>query len=217
MNDFTSEQSVCNFIGSVNLFISSGRTVFETRDGSVVAEPDTFSYTIINKKANADEMNVPSNSEQPNVIQFANGFSKEEHTGYGEQTITSIIEYGSGKLLASGIKHFDSNVTGKLVISYTPTSQEYDLYKQELILDNNTDFENLELKYNVKHNSDDDFYESEGVLYGFVTDGEFSKMSLFPSFITWFYSNAYMTPTAIIAIVLTAVGILNKKDNMVKP
>ena len=216
MYDYSFEKSVCKFDGSVNLFISVGRAVFETRDGKAVAEPDVFSYTIIKKKTTAENTNTPSETEELNVMEFANSFSKEEYAHQHERSITSIIDYSSGELLASGIKHFESNATGKLRISYTPTPQEYSLYKQELILNNDTNLENLELEYNVKHNADA-VYESEGVLYGFVTDGEFSKMSLFPSFKTWFYSNAYMTPTAIIAVVLTAIGIFNKKDKGVKP
>ncbi len=63
---------------------------------------------------------------------------------------------------------------------------------------------------------DDEFYKSEGTLNGYVSDGKVSKMPLFPSFKTWFYSNANMTPTAIITIVLTAIALFIKKDDETK-
>jgi hypothetical protein len=36
-------------------------------------------------------------------------------------------------------------------------------------------------------------------------------MSLFPSFKTWYFSNAYLAPTTIVTVVISAISIFNKK------
>lgn len=220
--NFSYKESKCNFVGALNLSVYSGRAVFIADDGRIVAEPDIRQYTIIKEDYSAEKIIDPSSDvEQPGVIWFRNAFSPNEYywsgdhlvyKHHGKRTINSYMKIRSGELHASGIKHLETKATGKLGLSYTLTPQEYSMYKQELILNNNTINEDLDLDYYVKHNAGDDYYESEGIIYGFVTEGELSKMSLFPSFKTWFYSNVYMTPTAIIAIVLTAVGIFIKNN-----
>ena len=116
--------------------------------------------------------------------------------------------------MAYGAYDFESIVTGNLALSYSPTPKEYVLYKQELILKNETKpISEFTVDLNVEYNEEDEPLKTDGVIYGYVSDGEVSKISLFPSFKTWFYSNAYMTPTAVITIVLTAIALFRiKKD-----
>lgn len=189
--------------------IGRGKAVLETQYGDEVEELDNTSFTMI-----PDTSDGTLDGEQLFEVELDNSLFKKNGNFWNReaQSIIAFIEYEDGSLQAERIDHFESRVTGNLALSYTPTPQEYDLNKQELILENKTNtLSNLDFDYNVKRNKDDGSYSAEGAIYGYVSDGEISEMSLFPSFQTWFYSNAYMTPTAIVSIVLTAIALINKK------
>lgn len=207
--DYLFAGSKCEFVGPVKIEIGRGKAVLETQYGDEVEELDNTSFTMI-----PDTSDGTLDGEQLFEVELDNSLFKENGNFWNReaQSIIAFIEYEDGSLQAERIDHFESRVTGNLALSYTPTPQEYDLNKQELILENKTNtLSNLDFDYNVKRNKDDGSYSAEGAIYGYVSNGEISEMSLFPSFQTWFYSNAYMTPTAIVSIVLTAIALINKK------
>lgn len=163
-------------------------------------------------------------------------FEEDNNSDQINQSLYVGLNYNSGKLKINDMKFFKSKVSGKLALSYTLVPQEYNLNMQELKLASGTnsqgklklkDFEEkkdsnkselldrargeLYMELHIKHSVDDYYYESEGTLNGYITDGEVSKMPLFPSFCNWFYSNVYMTPTTIITIIITAITLFNRK------
>lgn len=231
-------RSKCSFTGPQCLHIYYGRGVLETRTGATVAELDGDTINLKEtpkeaKPSTTDENDLSSLAPYwgPKVIDDTDiyeitieschypidYYDYQRGIGRENQFIKLLLLYNEGKVHFEKIQQLESTVVGKLVVSYTPTPQEYDLYKQEIKLVNETKSQDeLELVCNVGGDADDGSYKTEGVLYGYITGGEISGMSLFPSFETWFYSNAYMTPTAIIAIVLSATALFTKKNSEAK-
>lgn len=209
---------LCNSEGTLNLQIMSGRAVIVKSRKEKVADIDSDSINLIRKTDNSsateyrsrdfywDYYSVP---HYFNLGSESNVYSEEDlqNPHLMEEEFDAILKYNSGKFSIESISSLKAVTTGKLSLSFTPTPQEYDLIKQDLSLVG----QNLNLECNVVYDADDNSYKTEGVLYGYITDGEISEISLFPSFETWFFSNAYMTPTAIITIILTAIALFTKK------
>ena len=207
---YSSDKVNINCVGKQYLTVSEGRIIFESSDEEIIREFDTSDYS---KKLDLFSMYIDGCTVEPDI----NGRDKysiilwnisEEHA---IRSISTMLRHNGVNIEATGVSSLDSTVTGKLAVSYTPNPQNYDLNMQDLGLVSSNSSEDMHLKCSVKYNADDDSYKTEGVLYGYISEGEISKMTLFPSFKTWFYSNAYMTPTAIITIVLTAIALFNKK------
>ena len=102
---------------------------------------------------------------------------------------------------ASQVEKFTAAVTGKATISYTPTSNEYSLNSQEVVVENTSE-KDLRLWLNAK--------SFEGEIAGYFTDGTISLFSVFPTFQSWFFSVGLLAPTTLITLILSAISIFLK-------
>lgn len=106
-------------------------------------------------------------------------------------------------LSATWISHFSALLSGSLSVVYSPTPQEYKIKKQNLEVKNNIGFSPLSLEY--------DFETETGNLWGYISEGQLSDVSLFPSFRSWYFSSGLIAPVTIITAVISAITLFNKK------
>ncbi|MBR1703425.1 MAG: hypothetical protein IJ716_16000 [Lachnospiraceae bacterium] len=91
--------------------------------------------------------------------------------------------------------------TGKVTVSYSPTSQEYEITKQDVYCHSDSDVDRplvLQIEYGETANV---------VLYGMADSAAISGFNLLPTFEGWYTDNIYLAPLALITIVFTALGI----------
>lgn len=154
-------------------------------DGSIKNEHETEyqNYThIIDKFKNDEAYSVQIYTESPDQ-----DFDlQHEFIDFGtiESKYTNLC-----KVVANGIVN----------ISYTPTAEEYILKRQEICLNSTNSL--LNISYDVKNNI--------VFISGYVNDAVLSKMSLFPDFWNWYFSNIYMVPLTLISSVFTALSMMN--------
>lgn len=192
-------------VGPQQLHIGCGKAYIEKNDGQIVTELDSEFITLIERSGqtsysfDSDYLIYDENKDSENRPYLLN-------IGTANQTepIHVNLLFSGGKINADCISSFQSSLTGDLTITYTPTPQKYNLTDQELKLESvMKPKSDLFLSY--------DMSEYSGKIYGYITDGEVVKMPLFPSFRTWYFSNAYLAPTTIITVVVSAISIFNKK------
>ncbi len=157
-------------------------------DGSIKKEHETEyqNYTHIidrfnNNEAYSVQIYIESSDKDSDIKKLEHGF----------------IDFGT---IESKHTNFCKVVANGMVdISYTPTSEEYILKRQEICM-NSLD-SSLNISYDVDNNS---IYIS-----GYVNDATLSQMSLFPNFLNWYFSNMYMVPLTLISSVFTALSMMN--------
>lgn len=105
------------------------------------------------------------------------------------------------EISSSRLNSVKYGASGKLSIAYTPISKEYDLQYQEVELKSpeNT----LSMNYDVK--------TGQLLFYGYVGEATLARMSLFPDFWNWFFSNGYMAPVTLLSTVIACVPLLKMK------
>lgn len=222
LHNLGAKRFVSYFVGPQKLQILEGHAEIETDDRKKIAdlEGDNFNIIEITSQSNKSPRLIPVFATHGVAIEGCQSILVigEDYDDLDEMDYEFYVDVGNnnGTLKANGIENFESAVTGELALSYTPTPQKYSLNRQELRLVNKPKSNNelklesndeLELECSIVYEPDSNSYEIVCNIYGYITDGEVSKMSLFPSFETWFFSNAYLTPTTIVTIVLTAIAL----------
>lgn len=101
-------------------------------------------------------------------------------------------------LTSETVSFCNVTATGDLTISYTPSSEEYKLKSQEVCL--SSDKAMLTISYDIENNT--------AIILGYTDAATLSKMSLFPNFWTWYFSNIYMAPLTLISAVFSAVSMM---------
>ena len=212
------DHSECCFIGPQHITITNGKCFLEQSSGekNYAIDSNISTLTIIERENISSLPIFPMYS--PDYVDLSNpvksykaiieNFSPTKSPSNKHILLANIIS--NDRLISvSDIKYFKSRISGDIEFSYVPTPNEYHIISQELKLENTLKpYPELQLEY-----TNDESSEPTGYISGYVTNGELSKMSLFPTFTTWFYSNAYMTPTAIITIVISAIALFIKKQD----
>ena len=209
-----------SFVGPQELKIVCGRAVIETFDGEVIDEIDSKQITIIKRPYGIFSSPFFSwTPEDPEkyLVNIATTSHINDYFKHPDPKLP-LIDIGlinfKGSITSRNIKHLETIVTGKISFSYTPTAQDYNLIDQELKLESIfKSHGELYLFYKSGKGIYSDVEGSECRINGYVTDGEISRMPLFPSFKTWFYSNAYIAPATIITIVIAATALFIKKND----
>ena len=211
-------KSECSFVGPQILTIE-GKAVIETDDGEKKAELEGDYFNIVEREERyyGDYPSKPYYS--PTYVDVSNpvksykalieSCSPIDHDEYYKnrenmtQNIEADLSCSGGSMSVGDIVHLDTIVTGETTITYTLTPQEFCLVRQEIeLICKSKTYSDFNLELNLD--------EMTGTLTGYVTEGKISRISIFPSFKTWFYSNAYMAPSAIITIVLSATALFSK-------
>ena len=110
------------------------------------------------------------------------------------------------KLTASDVVSIDAITSGSVRFSYTPDAKEYELKTQEILLQNHANNQKNSLSFNM------DNRQKKMVVYGYIYSAQISKMTLFPEFKNWFFSNAYLAPVTILTSVFSAIKLLKKPN-----
>lgn len=218
-----SKSSSYNFIGEQHIKITNGTAYTITNSGEKKEIDCTKDLILIDtgfkNSINECQSHIDEITNDDGSIKKGHETDYETYTcdldRYNNEFVYPVIIYSSsmdkgefkqlehllyyGTIKSENTSFFKMVADGTADMSYTPTSEKYILNRQEICLNSSDSM--LNISYDVDNNSAN--------VSGYVNDATLSRMSLFPNFSNWYFSNMYMIPLTLISSVLTALSMMN--------
>lgn len=208
---FTAKKVLASFSGMTNLQIQDATvTLMDSSTGKSQLLSTETPLTLFSENLTERIQELKELKDKANTVVEENKYQSAINIGYSlvsySVTIESIFAFdvqGANfeEISSSRLNSVKYGASGKLSIAYTPISNEYDLQYQEVELKSpeNT----LSMNYDVK--------TGQLLFYGYVGEATLARMSLFPDFWNWFFSNGYMAPVTLLSTVIACVPLLKMK------
>lgn len=208
---FTAKKVLASFSGMTNLQIQDATvTLMDSSTGKSQLLSTETPLTLFSENLTERIQELKELKDKANTVVEENKYQSAINIGYSlvsySVTIESIFAFdvqGANfeEISSSRLNSVKYGASGKLSIAYTPTSNEYDLQYQEVELKSpkNT----LGMNYDLR--------TGHLLFYGYVGEATLARMSLFPDFWNWFFSNGYMAPVTLLSTVIACVPLLKMK------
>lgn len=208
---FTAKKVLASFSGMTNLQIQDATvTLMDSSTGKSQLLSTETPLTLFSENLTERIQELKELKDKANTVVEENKYQSAINIGYSlvsySVTIESIFAFdvqGANfeEISSSRLNSVKYGASGKLSIAYTPTSNEYDLQYQEVELKSpkNT----LGMNYDLR--------TGHLLFYGYVDEATLSRMSLFPDFWNWFFSNGYMAPVTLLSTVIACAPLLKLK------
>lgn len=208
---FTAKKVLASFSGMTNLQIQDATvTLMDSSTGKSQLLSTETPLTLFSENLTERIQELKELKDKANTVVEENKYQSAINIGYSlvsySVTIESIFAFdvqGANfeEISSSRLNSVKYGASGKLSIAYTPTSNEYDLQYQEVELKSpkNT----LGMNYDLR--------TGHLLFYGYVDEATLARMSLFPDFWNWFFSNGYMAPVTLLSTVIACAPLLKLK------
>ena len=164
---------------------------------------------LINRMTDEEgKINKKDEIEYQNYLHIIDTFNNYE--SYSVRLYTDLSDISSDYHLSNNFVSFTTiksnyldycevSASGTVSFSYTPNAEEYSLNHQEINL--KSDDNSINILYDTEDN--------KAIISGYVNFAQLSRMSLFPDFWNWYFSNIYMVPLTLVSAVFSALSMIN--------